>query len=88
MEAVVGLFNEDSLAHPHIPHVFSIPCLMTHLWIKKLSKYVDVLFTVNVGPSFWPCSMHEPLIVLIVLTLDRVSKYRGPCVIQGGLSGP
>ena len=31
MENVVELFNEDCLAHPHIPHVFAIPRLMTNL---------------------------------------------------------
>ena len=35
MKNVVELFNEDFLAHPHIPHVFSITCLMTHLRRNK-----------------------------------------------------
>ena len=83
METVVGLFNEDRLAHPHTPHVFSIPRLMTHLWMKHLSKEVHVLLIVNVGPSFWPCSMHKPLIVLIFLNMAHVSNYRGPWVLQG-----
>ena len=26
METVIEVFNEDGLVHPHIPHVFSIPC--------------------------------------------------------------
>ena len=83
MENVADLFNEDRLEHPYIPHLFSIPRLMTHLWRKKLSKDADVFFTVNVGPSFWTCSMHEPFILLAILPLDHVSKYRGPCVLQG-----
>ena len=78
METVVKLFNEDCLAHPHIPHVFTIPRLMTHLWRKNSSKDADVLFTINVGPSSWPCYIHEPLILLIVLPLDHVSNYIGP----------
>ena len=68
---------------PHIPHVFAIPRLMTHLWRRQLSKDADVLFTINFGESFWLCSMHETLIVLIVLPLAHVSKYRGPWVLQG-----
>ena len=83
METVVELFNEDSLAHPHTPHVFAVPRLMTHLWRNHLSKDSYVLFTVNVGPSFWTCSMNEPLIVLIFLPLDHVSNYRGPWVLHG-----
>ena len=50
METVVEVFNEDRLSHPHIPHVFAIPRLMTHLWRRQLSKDADVLFTINVGP--------------------------------------
>ena len=82
METVVELFNEDSLAHPHTPHVFAVPRLMTHLWRNHLSKDSYVLFTVNVGPSFWTCSMNEPLIVLIFLPLDHVSNYRCTWVLQ------
>ena len=83
MENVVESFNEYFLAHAHIPHMFSIPCLMIHLWRKQLYKDADVFFTINVGPSFWPCSIHEPLIVLIFLPLDHVSSYRGPWVLRG-----
>ena len=61
--------NEDYLAHPHIPHVFSIPHLMTHLCRRQLSKDVDVLLTINVGTSFLTCSMHESLVLLTILTL-------------------
>ena len=78
------LFNEDHLAHPHIPHVFVVPRLMTHLWRKQLSKDADVLFTVKAGSSFWPCSMHEPLIVLIVLPLIHVQNYSGPWKQRSG----
>ena len=54
METVVEVFNEYHLEHPHTPHVFAITCLMTHLWRSQLSKGADVLFTIDVGPSFWP----------------------------------
>ena len=83
METLVEVFNEDCLAHPHIPHVFSIPRLITHLWIRQLSKDADILFTINVGPYFCTSSMHEPLIVLIVFPLAHVSNYIFPWVIWG-----
>ena len=35
METVVELFNEDRLAHHHIPHVFDIPRLITRLQRKQ-----------------------------------------------------
>ena len=53
METVVGLFNRFFLAHPHIPHVFAIPRLMTHLWRRQLSKNADLLFTINLGPCLF-----------------------------------
>ena len=84
MEMVVELFNEDHLAHPHILHVFVVPRLMTHLWRKQLSKDADVTFTVKAGSSFWPCSMHEPLTVLIVLPLVHIQQYSGPWKQRGG----
>ena len=83
METVDELFNEDRLAHSHIHHVFYIPRLIAHLRRNQLSKDVDVLFTVNMGPSFWPCPMLEPLTVLIVLPLDHVPNYRGHWVLRG-----
>ena len=83
METVVEFFNGDFLAHTHTPQVFPILCLMTHLSKNQLSKDADVLFTINVRLDFWPLSMHETLIVLIVLPLDHVKSYRGPWVIRG-----
>ena len=65
METVVEVSNEDPLANPHTPHIFAISRLMNHLWRRQLSKDAEVLFTINKGPSYWPCSMHEPIIVLI-----------------------
>ena len=83
METVVEVSNEDLLAHPYTPHMFAIPRFINHLWRRKLSKDAEVLFTINVGPSCWSRSMHEPIIVLICLPLDHVSNYRGPWVLQG-----
>ena len=78
METVVELFNEDHLVHPHIPYVFFVPRLMTHLSRKQLSEDADVIFTVKAGSSFWPCSIQEPLIVLVILHLVHVQHYSGP----------
>ena len=44
MTTVVELFNEDRLVHPKIPHVFCVPCLMTHLWREALMKNADLEF--------------------------------------------
>jgi hypothetical protein len=81
METVVEMFGEDRLIRPHLPHVFVVPRLMTHLWRKALSKDADLVLTVPPGQSFWPASMHKPLIVLIVLPLTHVDSYRGPWLV-------
>ena len=83
MDILVEVSNEDRLAQPHTPHMFAIPRLMNNLWRSQLSKDTEVLFTINVGPSCWTCSIHEPIIVLIFLPLDHVSNYRGPWVLRG-----
>ena len=57
---------------------------MAHMWRSQLSKDVEDLFTINMGPSCWPCSVYEPIIVLIVLPMALVSNYRGPWVQGGG----
>ena len=32
MEVAIELLWEDKLAHPQWPHVFVVPCFMTHMW--------------------------------------------------------
>eukprot|EP00956_Cyclotella_meneghiniana_P032553 scaffold90111_cov54-Cyclotella_meneghiniana.AAC.2 len=84
MLAVLEMFNDDHLSHPHLPHVFVVPRLMTHLWRKQLTKDADLVFTVQCDPEFWPANMHEPLIVLIVFPLTFVDSYKGPWLVRGG----
>ena len=69
METALDLFCDNRLAHPHWPHVFVTPRLMTHMWRKALGKDADVLFTVPVGVNFWASGQFEPLIVAIVFPL-------------------
>ena len=83
METALELFNEDRLMHPHVPHVFCVPRLMTHLWRKQLTKDVDVVVTLGCGNPSWPTHMHEPLLISIVLPLAFVPQYRGPWVAKG-----
>ena len=83
METVVELFNEDHLADPHIIHVFVVLRLMPQLWRKKMPKYAYAVLTMNVGSSFWYCPIHEPLVVLMVLPLIHVLKYRGKWNVLG-----
>ena len=83
METVVGLFNEDRIAHPWNPHVFLVPRVMTFAWRKALSKDADVMFTAEVGDHFWSPAQNEPLIIAIVLPLAHSPDYRGPWLAKG-----
>jgi hypothetical protein len=83
MPTVLEMFNDDRIANPHLPHVFAVPRLMTHLWRKQLAKDADLVFTVPCHPSFWPAEMHEPLLILIVFPITFVPSYHGPWVVKG-----
>ena len=61
------VFNEDRMAHPKRAHVFVVPRLMAHLWMKQLGKDTDVLMTITAIDHFWGKSQHEPLILAIIL---------------------
>ncbi len=87
MEIALELFCKDQMAHPHWPHVFVVPWLMTHLWRKKLGKDADVLFTVPAGVSYWTASQFKPLIVALVFPLAHMPRYAGPWVVKGTAEG-
>ena len=50
---------------------------------KSIIQGHGFLLTVNVGSSFWSCSLYELLVVLIFLPLAHVSNYRFPWVLRG-----
>jgi hypothetical protein len=83
MEVGIELLWEDKLANPQWPHVFCVPCLMTHMWRRDLGKSADVLFLVPAGIPFWGADQFEPLIVAIVFPLAHVRNYTGPWAIKG-----
>ena len=83
MEVAIELLWEDKLAHAQWPHVFVVPCFMTHLCRRNLGKTADVLFTMPAGVPFWGSSQFEPLIVAIVFPLAHVSSYTGPRTVKG-----
>ena len=83
MEVAIELLWEDKLAHPQWPHVFVVPCFMTHMWRRDLGKSADILFTVPVGVPFWGALQFEPLIVAIIFPLSHVSSYTGPWAVKG-----
>ena len=52
---------------PDMLHVFVCPRVMTCTWMKQMLKSCTMSFFVDVGTSFWPSSMHEPLVIGIYL---------------------
>ena len=83
MLTVLEMFNNDRMANSHLPHVFAVPRLMTHLWRKQLVKDTDLVFTVPCDTSFWPMDMHAPLIIIVTLPIAFVRSYHGPRVAKG-----
>jgi len=69
-------------------HIVAIPRLMTAQWRKVLGKVADTLFTVPIKTKAWSYKMHEPLIIAIVLPLNRFYPwtYRRSALV-GALEG-
>jgi len=84
----------------HLNHVFICPRLMTQRWRKKLHKVADLVIKIPTGTrTWWPRSMHEPLIIGLTLRfstcrpwqlklcdrfLELGGKLRGMCKDQEG----
>ena len=49
METIMGVFNEDRMAHPRRAHIFVAPRLMTRIWMKQLGKDADALMIITAG---------------------------------------
>ena len=55
---------------PDFLHIVVCPRLFTSLWRKRLFKLADCVVEIPAGArAFWPTSMHEPLILGVVLPL-------------------
>jgi hypothetical protein len=87
MEVVMELLSKDHLAHPQWPHVFVVPCLMTHFWRKDLMKSANLYFTMPAELPFWAPSQFEPLIVAVNLPLSHVARHTGPWLVKGTPEG-
>jgi hypothetical protein len=64
---------------PWCSHLFVCPAIMRVHWRMTLGKVADAMFTIPVGCSIWPSSMHEPLVVALICPLlsCRPWKVRG-----------
>jgi hypothetical protein len=68
-------------------HVIVIPRLMAPRWRRLFHKVVDVSLVVDLGVSFWPTNMFEPLFVGIVFPFIRHRPWalkRAPLMVEVG----
>lgn len=68
MSTVIELLSKDHLTHPFLSHIFLVPHLMNHIWIKALSKSLIIcllspfffllasLYALPLSVFFLPCS--------------------------------
>ena len=66
-------------------HIFAIPRLFTPKWQRAFHKVCDFNFSLPVGSSHWPSSMHEPLWIGISLPLINKSPWtlrRTPLLVE------
>ncbi len=83
MEVTLELLTEDKSTHSQWPHVFLVPCLMTHLWRRDLGKEADIRFNVPASVPFWGAWQYKPLTVAILFPLSHVPSHTGPWVVKG-----
>ena len=57
-------------------HVVCIPCLVTFLWRKKLSKVADTVLSLPFDDKVWPLSNWENLILVIVLPFAHIRPWK------------
>ena len=66
-------------------HIFVIPRLFTPKWRRAFLKVCDFHFSLPVGSTHWPLSMHEPLWIRISLPLINKSPWtlqRTPVLVE------
>jgi hypothetical protein len=76
------------LKRPSLNHIFVCPRLLTSQWRRLLYKVADIVFEVPAGSrSFWPLSIHEPLVfglTLCVLPVPPFSLRQHPAILDLG----
>jgi hypothetical protein len=62
---------------PHLAHVFVCPRLFTQKWRKRLHTLADLVLELPAGrrPQ-WPSTMHEPILIALILPFSTVSPWQ------------
>jgi len=62
---------------PHLAHVFICPRLFTQKWRKRLHNLADIVLELPAGRRpHWPSSMHEPIIIALILPFSTVFPWQ------------
>ena len=61
--------------HPYSCHLFLTPALMTGNWRRLLGKQSDLILTLPAGPTCWPSSCFEPLVMSLTCALLPSSPW-------------
>jgi len=62
-DAALEELRKARLKRRQSTHLFLVPRLATTLWLKQLNKACDLVIYLPNHFSFWPSSMHEPLVL-------------------------
>jgi hypothetical protein len=57
-------------------HVFVVPRLLMHRWLKQLWKACDVVLVIPPGTPAWPANMFEPLLIGICFPFLRFKPWQ------------
>ena len=75
-EVAIAELRKARIKRQHSCHVFVCPRLCTTQWVKQLYRAADIVFEVPIGFSFWPASMHEPLLIGLVFPFISVKPWQ------------
>jgi len=62
---------------PHLAHVFVCPRLFTQKWRKRLHNVADIVLELPAGRRpHWPSSMHEPVLIALILPFSAAFPWQ------------
>jgi hypothetical protein len=74
---ILDQLSLSRLKRTHLNHVFICPRLLTQYWRRKLHKICDIVLEIPAGcRSFWPRSMHEPLLLGLTLRFTSCAPWQ------------
>ena len=59
-----------------LDYVLMLPILFIYIWNNRLHKIADLILTIPLGGIFWSKSIHEPLILDIIIPIAIYSPFK------------